>query len=206
MGQEIRWRFSMKRMFVIVLVVAAALGAWRWANRPIVIRPATASDRIYERYFGLLYSEEESIRNIAVAEGSFSHSTWLSTALYVVEAGRVTPLGSSTVGRSPNQLGGLPWKNMKITLAIGERKTPQGTISELGTAGQSRGGGSGGGEFAHHVTPTHSQVFAGPISSTNDCVVYAEGDQPINLDTQMTVDEFLVKNVGSFLVVTARLE
>jgi hypothetical protein len=203
--QASHWRFSMKRLFLIVLVAAATLGVWRWLNGPIDVRPAMASDPIYERYFGI-YSEHATVRNIAVAEGMFSRSTWLSASFHVAEGGRLTQLSSHTLGRSPNRLGELPWKRMKITLAIGERKSPQGTISELGTAGQSRGGGSGGGEFVHHVTAIHSKVFAGPISSSNECVVYAEGDRPIILDTQMTVDEFLVKNVGSYLVVTAKVK
>lgn len=192
-------------MLLIVFIAAALLAVWRWLNAPIALRPAVASDRVYERYFGL-FSEQAKIRNVAVAEGVFSRGTWLSTSLYVAEGGQVTQLGSYTVGRSPNRLGELPWKRMKITLAIGERQTPQGTISELGTAGQSRGGGSGGGEFVHHIATTHSQVLAGPISTAEDCVVYVEGDRPIVLDKPMAVDEFLRRNVGNFLIITARTE
>ena len=203
---EKNWRrFSMKRLFLIVLLPAVALGVYRWLFAPVTIRPATASDPIRERYFGF-EAEKVTIRNIAIAEGTFSHSTWLSTAFYLVEAGKVTQLSASTVGRTPHDLGSLPWTRMKITLAIGERVTPQGTISQLGAAGHRRGGGTGGGEFTHHVSALHSQVLAGPIASGAERVVYAEGDIPISLDRHMNLERFLKKNRGNYLVVTAQMK
>jgi hypothetical protein len=110
----------------------------------VLVRPANANDRVYEKYFGIWPKDNMTIRNIVVAEGTFTKDTWLSVCLCAVKGGSVEVQNVFTVGRSPNRIGEPIWINMKITLALGEYQRPGGRRVVLGAAGQSRGSGQGG--------------------------------------------------------------
>ena len=126
-----------------VAVALVALVFCGWFLRSIVdVRAATPTDRTYERYFGIDSYEEDVVvtfRNIAVATGTFTLGTWMTASLYHVNGGDVQEINAFTVGRSPNQIGAPHWVDMKITLALGDRDTSVGRVTQLGSAGHSRG-------------------------------------------------------------------
>ncbi|MBX3448608.1 MAG: hypothetical protein KF777_03560 [Planctomycetaceae bacterium] len=179
-----------------------------WLLREIVdVRASTATDRIYERYFGIDSYEEDvvvSFRNIAVATGTFTLSTWLSASLYHIKGGDVQEINAFTVGRSPNQIGAPHWVDMEITLALGDRNTPKGRVTQLGSAGQSRGGGRGGGR-THDVVATATTFLPGRFTSGTKRIVYVEGDRGFNVSAAMTTAEFASQNKGNYLVVELEL-
>jgi hypothetical protein len=136
-----RFRFTIKQLLVAILIFSVVLAVWLgWFREAVIVRPPTSNAPVLERYFGIDDPTSE-IRNIAVVEGVFTKSTWLSGALYLVRAGKVEEVNAFTVGRSPNRLGEPYWLDMTITLALGNRKTPNGCVTLLGSAGQTRGGG-----------------------------------------------------------------
>jgi hypothetical protein len=93
---------------------------------------------------------------------------------------------------------------MTITLALGSRKSPKGRIVQLGSFGHSNGGGVGG-EWPVAFASKFSDAFAGRITPGREYIIYVEGDTKVDLDPRQTVAEFLSKNVGNYLIVTARL-
>lgn len=205
MSSKSRFHFTIKQLLLAVLCIAAAFGVWNWLFRPITFRPATNADRVYDRdrYF-MIDSDDAHVRNIVVVEGVFSRNNALSAALFAVEAGKVTELSGLTVGRSPNQIGDFFWRQMRITLAMADRESAQGRITQLGSAGQSSGRGGGGAGLPHHISSLHSTTLSGSVSHGDGVVIHAEGDQPVALDEDMTIDEFALRNPGNYLVVTAR--
>jgi hypothetical protein len=109
------------------------------------VRAAKATDRLYDQYFGIGPNDDKlgkaDFRNIAIANGTFTLDTWLSASLYHVKRGEIQELNSITVGRCPNQIGAPHWLPMKFTLALADRRSPEGRITQLGSHGESRGGG-----------------------------------------------------------------
>lgn len=167
------------------------------------IRAATAADTTYERYFGGPH-DEFTARNIAVAEGTFTLGTWLTGQLYHVHNGTSQKLNGFSIGRSPNQIGAPHWVDMRITLALIQYESEHGVITQLGSAGQSRGGG-GSSEIPTSVTPTHSQFTGGRLLSGQSRILYIEGDSRFQLSSDMTVEAFAQANNGSFYVVVVGL-
>ena len=197
-------RFTLRQLFVGIAVVAILLGIWvGWIRKVVTIRPAGDSDPVRGRYFGI-DDENANIRNIAVANGTFTKSTWLSASLSAVQGGQVQELNAFTVGRSPNQIGSLPWEPLKITLALGSWDTPNGTIVQLGSVGFSRGTGRSG-EMPVSIPSKFSSSFEGSITPGREYIIYAEGDARIVMSRDMTVAEFAQSNAGNYLVVTAQL-
>lgn len=199
-----RFRFTLKQLFIAIGVISLLLGFWAgWMRKVVTVRPARSDDKIRERYFGIDEGKAK-VRNIAVVKGTFTRSTWLSASLFAVEGGQNQNLNSFTVGRTSNQIGGMPWETLTITLALGSWDTPQGRIVQLGSIGHSRGGGSGG-ECPVSISATFSHSFSGSITPGREYIIYAEGDTAIQLDQKMTLSEFCQKNKGRYLVVTAEL-
>jgi hypothetical protein len=198
-------QFSIKQLLVGVAVVAVILGIWcRYLRRIVDVRPADASDRVRERYFGI-DSPDMKARNILVVTGCFTRSTWLSGRLYHVQAGRFTQLQGMTVGRSTNRLGEWIWQDMTITLALGDKVAPGGRLTCLGSVGQHRGGGSGG-EVSHNVEPQVTVTLPGRISAGRDYIVYVEGDRTPVVDRNASLANFARENGGNYLVVTLQLQ
>lgn len=191
---------------VAVGVIAVVFSGW--LLRPVVdVRAATADDHAYGRYFGIDSGEEQvgvKFRNIAVATGTFTLGTRISAALYHVHAGHFEEINSFAVGRSPNQLGAPYWVDMKITLALGDRETPEGRVTQLGSAGHSRGGGRGG-EVTHDVVASAARLLPGRFASGTKRIVYVEGDSGFNAGPAMSVEEFAGQNKGNYLVVEMEL-
>ena len=176
-----------------------------WLLRPIVdIRAATAKDRTYDRYFGIDSYDETVRRNIAVATGSFTLDTWVSASLYHVKSGQVREINAFTVGRSRNQIGARHWVDMRITLALGDRQSQEGRITQLGSAGHSSGGGRGG-ELVNDVGPVAAKFLPGRFTSGTRRIVYVEGDSGFTVDATMTVERFAQENKGNYLVVEVEL-
>jgi hypothetical protein len=198
------FRFTLKQLFLAIVVVAALLGIWAgWIRKVAIIRPATRDDPVRERYFGI-DDEEAQVRNFAVVKGTFTKSTWLSSSLYAVQGDQVQEINGFTVGRSPNQIGAPPWQTMTITLALGSWDTRRGRIVQLGSVGHSRGSGASG-EWPVKFSSTFSDTFSGSITPGREYIVYAEGDTKIDMGREMTLAEFARKNRGNYLVVTAQL-
>lgn len=197
-----------KKPAIGVAVAVVALVFCGWFLRSIVdVRAATTTDRTYERYFGIDSYEENVVvtfRNIAVATGTFTLGTWMSASLYHVKGGDVQEINAFTVGRSPNQIGAPHWVDMKITLALGDRDTSAGHVTQLGSAGHSRGGGRGG-EMAHDVVASATQFLPGRFTSGTKRIIYVEGDSGFNVNSAMTVAEFAGRNKGNYLVVELEL-
>jgi hypothetical protein len=191
-------------LLLLIGIVAVLLGIWvGWIRKEITVRPARAEDRLYQRYFGI-DEEGARVRNIVIAKGTFTKSTWLSAALYLVQSGAVQEVNAFTVGRSPNRIGDSIWETMEITLALGDRDTSNGRLTHLGSAGQTRGGGRRG-ELTHAIAAKYSASFTGRITPGREYVIHVEGDTDVRLDRETTLDEFLKRSSGNHLVVVARL-
>ena len=197
-----------KKPAIGVAVALIALSFSGWFLRSVVdVRAATATDRIYERYFGIDSYEEDvavTYRNIAVATGTFTLGTWMSASLYHVNGGNVQEINAFTVGRSPNRIGAPHWVDMKLTLALGDRDTPAGRVTQLGAAGHSRGGGRGG-EMTHDVVASSTESLPARFTSGTKRIVYVEGDNGFNVGSTMTLAEFARRNKGNYLVVELEL-
>ncbi len=199
-----RFRFTLKQLSIAVAVVAVVLAIWVGLLRKVVtIRPARGDDPVRERYFGI-DDDNAEIRNIAVARGTFTKSTWLSASLTAVQGGQSQEINGFTVGRSLSQIGSPPWQTLNIILALGSRDTPNGRAVQLGSVGHSSGGGAGG-EWPIGFQTDFSETFTGSITPGRDYIIYAEGDTKIDMNPQMTISEFAQKNLGNYLVVTAQL-
>ncbi len=199
-----RFQFGLKHLLIGTAIVALVLGIWTgYIRKAVDVRKADASDRTYERYFGF-DMEDMKARNILVATGTFTKSTWLSGTLYLVHGGSISAVNSWTVGRSPNRIGDGIWEGMKITLALGEKNTPNGRVTNLGAAGHTRGGGNGS-DLPNTVNVTSSLAMPGRILPGANHIVYVEGDREPVVDRTMSVDEFAQKNAGDYLVVTLEI-
>jgi len=204
MRERGRFRFTLKQLSIAVALVAVLLGNWvGFIRKAVTIRPARGDDEIRESYFGI-DGEDAEIRNIAVAKGTFTKSTRLSASLIAVQGGQSREINGFTVGRTPNEIGSLPWKTLTITLALGSRDTPNGRVVQRGSVGHSRGGGAGS-EWPITFASNFSNTFADSITPDREYIIYAEGDAKIDLSPSMTVAEFAKANAGNYLVVTAQL-
>jgi hypothetical protein len=187
----------------------AAILVSAWLLRPVVdIRAAESNDLIYERYFGIDSfddnADEVTFKNIVIATGTFTLNTWMSASLCHVKSGETHELNAFTVGRSPNQIGAPHWVDMRITLALGDRNTPEGRVTQLGSAGHSRGGGRGG-EMVNDVIPHATRTLPGRFTSGTKRIVYVEGDKGFTVDRTMTVDTFAQENKGNYLVIEVEM-
>jgi hypothetical protein len=202
--QHSRPRFTTKQLLLAIALFAGvfAIGLV-WTRKVVTVRPAEPHDHVYPDYFGIDEGAEQ-VRNIAVVEGTFTKSTWLSSSLYSVKAGQIEELNAFTVGRSPNQIGGPIWASMKITLALGELEAVSGRRTQLGSAGQSRGGGRGGND-RHNVQQKFSTTFARSVVPSGEYIVYVEGEKEPMMSDAMTVNDFAQQNNGNYLVVTVQL-
>jgi hypothetical protein len=198
-------------MFAVILGLLGASTILYWvseglliAGRPVVIRNAALNDKTVRRYIGFDVDEVDVVRNIAVAEGTFSKDTWLSTWLYVVRSGKIENGSGFTVGRSPNRIGEPNWINMRIRLALAETERSDGRAIYLGTAGQTRGQG-GIGEIIRNFPVTEKQTFPGRIEAGKRIVLHVEGDRQFSVNREMSVETFARQNEGNFLVIVIQL-
>lgn len=202
------WLVIAKRpmLGMVAVIVTILISAWP-LRTAIEVRAAGSDDPISNRYFGIDTSDKNNdvkIRNIAVVTGTFTLNTWLSASLYHVKSGEIQEINSFTVGRTPNAIGAPHWVDMKITLALGDRIVPEGRITELGSAGQSRGGGSNS-EIINNVDPIQAMILPGRITSGTKRILYIEGDPGITVDQTTTVEHFAEENKGDYLVVEIEL-
>ncbi len=170
----------------------------------VEIRAATPSDKVYERYFGSP-RENFTARNIAIANGTFTLGTWLTGQLFYVNDGKVQELNAFSVGRTPNAIGAQHWVDMGITLALVTSDSENGQITQLASAGQSRGGGHST-EIPTSVIGEYSQIAAGRLLFGQSRILYIEGDTQFTLTSDMTVESFAKTNEGSFYVVVIGLQ
>jgi|SRR5579862_3188621 len=178
------------------------------AFQSVIVREPLLDDQPPEprRYFG--FSDDEhglKPRNIAEITGPFSLGTWISAWFYAVRSGKVEEINAFTVGRSSNKIGAPTWRALRIRLALGEARTPDGWIVNLGSYGHERGGGRGSSKRIEHFTPTAFRLFPGKLSIGKKCLIYVEGDRPFETDRSMPVEEFAEKNRGNYFVVVGQL-
>jgi hypothetical protein len=196
--------FTIKQLLLAIALFAVVLAIWLvWTRKAVTVRPAEPDNQVYSKYFGI-DEEAKQLRNIAVVEGTFTKSTWLSSSLYFVKAGQIEELNAFTVGRSPNRIGESIWLPMKITLALGELETASGRRTQLGSAGHTRGGGRAGND-RHRVQQKFSQTFARSVVPGREYIVYAEGEKEPTMSDVVTVNDFAQQNDGNYLVVTVQL-
>ena len=199
-----RFRFTVRQLLLAVLVAAVLLGFWIGCVRKIVaVRRVRNDDRVYERYFGIDRDATE-IRNIAVVEGTFTKGTWLSASLFLIRSGKTQDVAALTIGRTTSSIGSPIWREMKITLALGQWNTTAGQITQLGSAGQTRGYGSDS-DLPVNIPASFTNAWTGSISPGREYIIYAEGDTAIQMEPSMTLEEFAQTNIGNYLVVTAQL-
>jgi hypothetical protein len=170
----------------------------------VYVREAISTDKTYDRYFGAPH-ENSIARNIAVAEGTFTLGTWLTGHLYHVQDGEVQELNAFSVGRTPNAIGAPHWVDMRITLALVTYDSQIGSITQLASAGQSRGGGHSS-EISTSVSATHKRFHGGRLLSGQTRILYIEGDSSFTLNPGSTVESFAESHKGNFYVVVAGLE
>lgn len=191
-----RWRAA-----AAITGVTTVLVAWWLVQFSLDIRAATTSDPVRERYFGIdTESPQTQIRNLAVATGTFTLDDRLSAALYHVKAAEIVLVNRFSVGRSPNQIGAPYWMPLRIFLALGDQTVPAGRITNLGSAGHSRGGGVSG-PYTNDVRPLFTRLEPGKLTPGEKRILYVEGDREITLASGMTLDEFARQNRGNYLVV-----
>lgn len=196
------FRFTLKQLLFAIAVVSVVLAIWiGFVHKVVNVRPASSDDIVREHYFGI-DEERTEIRNIVVAKGTFTNSTWLSASLFAVQRGQIQEVNAFTVGRSPNQIGSPIWKTMTITLALGSSVETNRRIVQLGSCGHSRGGGRGG-YLPVSMNAEFTDSFTGSITPGHEYIIYVEGDTEFEMCREMTLDQFAAKN--DYLVVTAEL-
>ncbi len=146
------------------------------AMRPVLLRESTPDDKLRDKYFCIQPMPEMTTRNIVVAEGTFARDTWLTGVLYLVRNGSVQDLNGFTVGRSPARLGEPEWIGMQLTMALADAKKSKGRVTQLGVAGQTRGGGNGSDGVVHNVAVTARKKIPGRMDRGKMRIVYVEGD------------------------------
>jgi hypothetical protein len=180
-----------------------------WFLRPVIdVRASSPGDREYAGYYGIdaygTFADDVAYRNIAVATGTFTLQTRLSVALYHVKSGEISEINAFTAGRSRNRIGDSPWLDMELTLALGDRQSPEGRITQVGSTGQTRGFGRGG-PVTHDVQPHATMMLPGRLTPGARRVVYIEGDRGFHAESPMTVERFAQTNNGNYLVVELEL-
>ncbi len=197
-----RFRFSLRQLFVAVVVVAVGLGIWNWLTRKVVeIRAARPDDEV---------SGFESLKsrwNAAVVTGRFLKGMSLMAELCVVRSGIADNEGIHFVGRDATESEGL-WETVNIRLALGEEIVPGGRMTKLYLVGHI------GAQFfvsfnnsavMHNINVVATETLPGRITPGRPYIVYVEGDQKIVVHDKMTVEEFAKQNPGNDIVVTAEL-
>ncbi len=199
-----RFRFTLKQLSIAIAVIAILVATWVGFFRKVVaVRAANASDPVWERYFGFDTARAE-VRNVVVVRGGFTKSTWLSASLFAVQSGKTTGINGFTVGRSPNRIGGPIKQTLTIYLALGSWNSPDGRITQLGSAGHTRGSG-GSSELPTSIPNTFNDSFIGSMIPGQTYLIYAEGGTQIQLDPSLTIEEFAQKHSGNYFVVEAEL-
>lgn len=195
----------------VLLALVGITAGWQWlvgqgyylVPWPVTVREARPTDPLAERYF--CFSDDDmQARNVAVVSGPFSLETGVSACLFLVRSGRVEVVNSFVAGRSRNQFGSPDWKRLTIRLALGEKDTPAGRVTTLGSAGQSWGSGQMG-KGTLDFRATVSQVLPGRLPSGREQLVYVEGDSEFVADRDLSIEEFATRNGGNYLVVMVRL-
>jgi hypothetical protein len=175
----------------------------------VVARIADQDEKVTdpERYFGISPKDGVTIRDVAVAEGTFTKDTWLSAWLYAVKAGSVEKQNGFTLGRSPSRIGEAIWINMKITLALGEYHRLGGRRVLLAARGFTRGSGtSGDGDGPLYDFPTRTKkVLPGRLWAGRKYILYVEGDRDCTVTREMSLEEFAAQNNGNYFVIVVEL-
>jgi hypothetical protein len=198
-------RFTLKYLLISLAVLAVVFAIWAGYFRKVVtVRAATANDPVRESYFGFDNDNAEA-RNIVVVKGGFTKGTWLSASLAAVQNGEITIINEFTVGRSSNRIGSLPKETLTIYLALGEWESPHGRVTQLGSVGQTRGGGANS-DVSVSIPNRFSDCFVGTMVPGRSYLIYVEGDTLIQLDSNLTIEEFAEKHAGNYFVVIAQLK
>jgi len=201
--KRIRFRYTLKQLSIAIAVIAVLLAAWvAYFRKVVTVRAATTADPVRKNYFGLEFHDAE-VRNVVVVSGGFTRSTWLSACLYAVQSGGITQISGFTIGRSPNRSGPIK-QTLTIYLALGTWDSPYGRVTQLGIAGHSRGTG-GDSAVAVSIPNTYRDSFVGSMTPGRRYLIYIEGDSQVQLNPNLTIEEFAKKHSGNYLVVAAQL-
>jgi len=200
------FRFTLKQLLLAIVVVSLLLGVWVTFFRKVAnVRPPRGTDPAPERYFGI-DDDAEEVRPIAVVRGEFTKHTLIQATLWSVQRGRLQEgLSVRSICGNSNQNGTARRETLTATFVLGSRNTPDGRVFQLGTAGQGKSAGYSSGPPVS-IPSTFSGAFTGTIKAGPEYVIYAEGDMKIDLSRATTRTEFLRKNPGNYLIVTAFLD
>jgi len=193
-----RLRFSLRQLFLLVALVAVGIAVGKWVFRKeAVVRAATAEDKVFA---------DESLasqRNAAVVTGHFMRSTSLMVSLHVVQAGMVEHLPGRVFGRDVASKGRF-WEDVKLWLYLTD-----GPGAGLRMIWNAKGDTEAWEQWFKPVKDlgqvVAKQTLPGTIIPDRPHIVYVEGDQQINVDGKMTVEEFAKANPGNYIVVAVEI-
>lgn len=197
-----RLRFTLKCLLVAVTVLAVGLAVWSAVSRKeVMVRTPRPDDADLSKDIAMFLSEEMRSRKIAV----IATNEWLSFSLYVVQGGIVSEISTWRAGRSANAFGTPSREEMQVLLALGENDDPQGILTELVIAGAENVHGKAATVLRTFKTTT-KKLQPGKIGPGRPHIIYVEGDRPIVLNADMSIQDFAKKNPGNYLVVVVQLE
>ncbi|HEV3006408.1 MAG TPA: hypothetical protein VGX78_18195 [Pirellulales bacterium] len=104
--------------------------------------------------------------------------------------------------------GGKTWERATYRLALGDTLVPGGRRTKLYSGGAIPGETKGTVVFSqttHDIAVVATKTLPGTVTPGRPHIVYVEGDQKINFDGAMTVEEFAKANPGNYLVVTVEV-
>jgi hypothetical protein len=187
-----------------------------WLVQPVVsIRPATGTDPVFDRYFGINYHADLGIdstsakdavefRTIAVAKGVFNPKSRLNVRLCNVKKGEIRELNLLSVCRSGSRDGPF-WEKSTYILAFGEQKFLGGRSTQIGIVGHSRGSGQHG-DPRHNVSAKTVKSLPARLTPGEARIIYVEGDDGFAVDPSMSLPDFAILNQGNYLVVEVEFE
>jgi len=230
--RRFRFRFSLRQLFVAVGLVAVVFGIWSWIARSIVrIRTATPNDSVSGDE-NLKSRRNAAVVSCHLRKRTaFSATLWLVRSgiieAYVKPTNYSAPISCLSVDGDPL------WETNEVRLALGDTIVPTGSATKLYFAdappGYDMPFGPSTRAVQHNInivaqrtlpcriTPSRLHIVDVPAapgrragrsftpSSIPPRIVYVEGDQKINVDGKMTIEEFAKQNPGNYLVVTVTL-
>jgi hypothetical protein len=203
-------RFSLRQLLGFVLLVSVACGLWRsLIHRVLVVHLPPDVDLASTHHQAVRHDKPS--RTVAVADGALPGGTHVFASLYLVQAGTVTFLSQDEEHLLKySGVGAVVSRRIRLSLHLSE-STPIGRHATDVEITSDRAGYASGfrrprrglrAPLDDRVHVATSATMTGEITQGLSQVIYAEGDSPITITREMTVEEFAAKNRDNFRVVT----